>query len=87
MCDRWQFYSEIEGGTTTDTLIEARQKAIQHLSDNPDLSEIEIFTSRTMKNLLGTVRKTGRMPSYEWQPKKGRALALKSDGHTRHRYH
>lgn len=86
MCDRWSFWSEIEGGTTTDTLIEARQIAIQHLTDNPDLTEIDIYTSRTKKNLVGTVKNTGRMPMFEWQPKKGRILPLKADGQTRHRY-
>ena len=87
MCDRWSFWSEIEGGTTTTTLIEARQKAIQHLTDNPELSEVDIFTSRTRKNLIGTVRSTDRMPGFEWQPKKGRTLPLKSDGQTRHTYY
>lgn len=87
MCDRWSFWSEIEGGTTTDTLIEARQKAIQHLTDNPELTEIDIYTSRTKKNKVGTVINTGRMPTYVWESRKGRTMTLRPDGTTKHTYH
>lgn len=87
MCDRWSFWSEINGGTRTDTLIEARQKAIQHIQENPDVVSIEIYTSKAKKTAVGTVRRNDHNPLFEWLPVKGRALALKSDGQTRHTYY
>lgn len=87
MCDRWSFWSKINGGTKTDTLIEARQKAIQHILENPDVDTVEIYTSKNMKNLIGTVRCNDHNPLFEWLPNKGRALALKEDGQTRHTYY
>lgn len=77
------YYIEVDNGFLDSNIANIRRKAIEHLWENRNESEMVVYTNATKKRVVGKVIYTGSWPIFLWKPNKGHSVPLRKDGNTR----
>lgn len=75
------YYIGIDGGHRDNSITKLRKLAMEHLLTNPDCGSVTIYTSPTMRVVVGTVRLNGTgFPLFSWILPRGRTYMLYPNG-------
>lgn len=74
------YYVDVDGGYLDASLPDVRKVAIGYLMDHQDMESINVYTSPTMKRIVGTVELSKAYPMYRWRSSRGSSATLDRSG-------